>query len=146
MPFSNCLQFPALPFGRGKVVFMMWTCSTEKNRWVLVSQKKQRIVFEMDAWQVTKRVILNSGRFFQDCHSLSEILFSRGLQSRCPHYGGHSHISLGFFFLYIAFMNIELERTRSLQGWGMPMPFLTKISQLFLKDHFQHWRYYSLPG
>lgn len=41
MPFSNCSQFPALPFGRGKVVFMMWTYSTEKNRWVLDSQQKQ---------------------------------------------------------------------------------------------------------
>lgn len=54
MPFSNCSQFPALPFGRGKVVFMMWTCSTEKNRWVLVSQQKQRIVIGMGVWQVTE--------------------------------------------------------------------------------------------
>lgn len=126
MPFSNCSQFPALPFGRGKVVFMMWTYSTEKNRWVLDSQQKQRIVIGMDVWQVTKRVILKSGRFFQDCHSLSEILFSGGLQSRCPHSGGHSHISLRFIFYIHSIHEYRVGKDQILAGLRYAYAILDK--------------------
>lgn len=39
-------------------------------------------------------------------------------------------------------MNAELERTWSLQGWTAWWTVL----YLFLKDIFQHWRWYSFPG
>lgn len=49
-------------------------------------------------WQVTKRVILKSWSFFQNCHSLPEnILYAERLQHKCSCYRGHAHIAVGIF-------------------------------------------------
>lgn len=97
MPFLTSLLFPRLPFGRrkGSVYNMEYFC-WELQMSPCLSRNGEMPFRGM--WQVTKRVILKSWRFFSNCHSLPEnILYAERLQHKCSCYRGHAHIAVGIF-------------------------------------------------
>lgn len=94
--FLTSLLFPSLPFGRRKVVLIMWTPSTENYRCTLVSAETENCHWEGCVTSY-KEGYSEEWEVFQDCHFLSKILFAGRLQGKCPLCGGHSHIPLRCF-------------------------------------------------
>lgn len=114
IPFLASLLFPSLPFGKGKVVFIMWT-STENYRWALVSAGTERCHWEgcatsykegnSEEWEVFPGLPFLVREDFI-CREAARQMST--LQWAFPHFSRN--------FLYVEFMNTELERTWSLQG------------------------------